>query len=130
MITAPAARIAQTRINRIVVLPLEEMTEYDRRSEDNGTVQKVPPASSKLSTYVKPKHYYTCNYSYSSMTFTTIQISSSTKQLLTLLKERTGAETYDALVSSLASERADISKSLFGKAKGLRWNKHTDRMDI
>lgn len=64
------------------------------------------------------------------MTFTTIQVSSSTKQLLALLKEQTGAETYDALVGDLASERANIAKSLFGKAKGLRWNKHTDRMDI
>jgi hypothetical protein len=45
---------------------------------------------------------------------TTIQTSKKTAQLLRDLKKKTGAKSYDELISALVREKLDIPKSLFG----------------
>lgn len=60
---------------------------------------------------------------------TTIQISNVTKQLLETLKEEENANSYDKIIQNLVNEHQEISKSMFGTIKGLRWNKN-DRMKI
>lgn len=59
---------------------------------------------------------------------TTIQVSSTTKQLLELIKKEEGARNYDFLLKELALNHKKIPKSFFGKGKGLVW-KAEDRME-
>ncbi len=59
---------------------------------------------------------------------TTIHISNKTKQLLQEWKKKENAASYDEAIQKLAVTRTMVDKCLFGIAKGMKWNKSTDRM--
>ena len=61
---------------------------------------------------------------------TTIQISETTLQILKGLKEEEEASSYDEVIRHLAQKHTRVPKSMFGSAKGMKWNKSTDRMDF
>tara|TARA_Y100000310_G_scaffold242934_1_gene247204 strand:+ start:2367 stop:2564 length:198 start_codon:yes stop_codon:yes gene_type:complete len=54
---------------------------------------------------------------------TTIQISDGTKQILQKLKEQQHAANYDQVIGDLLRKSAKIPKSMFGTAKGMKWEK-------
>lgn len=58
---------------------------------------------------------------------TTIQISDETKQLLSSLKNKE-RRTYDEIIKELINSKQHTPKSMFGKHKGLRWEKEDDRL--
>ncbi len=60
---------------------------------------------------------------------TTIQVSTTTKQMLDVFKEKEQTATYDQLLQHLVKTHADVPVSMFGTAKALkRWNKDADRI--
>lgn len=60
---------------------------------------------------------------------TTIQVSDTTKQTLTVLKERKKVKTHDQVIQYLLNNEMNIPKSMFGAIKGLKWKKE-DRFDF
>ena len=59
---------------------------------------------------------------------TTIQVSSSTKQTLEILKKNENLSSYDQVIKKLVEKKSKTAKSMFGMVKGLsKWNKD-DRM--
>ncbi len=61
---------------------------------------------------------------------TTIQISTTTKQMLNMLKEKEQMETYDKIIQKLLEEKLKIPDSMFGVAKGLSKWKKEDRAEF
>ena len=51
---------------------------------------------------------------------TTIQTSKKTAQLLRELMKKTGAASYDEVISSLAREKLSVPKSMFGSNPKLK----------
>ncbi len=60
----------------------------------------------------------------------TIRISTTTKQMLDMLKEKKQTRTYDELIQGLLEEKLRIPDSMFGAAKGLKKWTRADRMDF
>lgn len=56
---------------------------------------------------------------------TTIQVADDTKQLLDMLKEESGADSFDTMLKTIVKEKLALPASMFGagKAKGIRWKK-------
>lgn len=61
---------------------------------------------------------------------TTIQISTTTKQLLQALKEEEHATSYEEVLRPMLEKRLRIPKSMFGVIRGLKWKKSEDRLNF
>ena len=83
--------------------------------------------SAALAT-IERQDIYSYSYNCDAMP-TTIQVSTITKQLLDMMKERDKAASYDAVLRKLLDTHLKIPKSMLGSAPQLGgWNKETDRM--
>jgi hypothetical protein len=60
---------------------------------------------------------------------TTIQTSRKTAQLLRELMKKTGAKSYDEIITALVHEKFDMPKSLFGSNPKLRPFTEKDEME-
>jgi predicted CopG family antitoxin len=60
---------------------------------------------------------------------TTIQISDTTKQLLSKIKDQEHATSYDEVILHLVKKKSKVPESMFGAAKGMTWKKE-DRMEF
>ena len=60
---------------------------------------------------------------------TTIQISDTTKQLLSKLKTQEHAASYDEVILHLVKKKTKSPPSMFGTAKGMKWEKE-NRMEF
>lgn len=58
---------------------------------------------------------------------TTIVVTETTKNLLEAIKKGGDISSYDKVIQHLAEDHKK-EHSLFGAAKGLKWNKQKDRM--
>ncbi len=62
---------------------------------------------------------------------TTIQVSETTRHMLELAKNRTGAKSFDEALQRLLEEQLDLPKSMFGTLKGkLKPFSRKDRLEM